>query len=87
MDFLKFHPGLPCLILLHPAGIPTLKRPYSRFRGGPPAGQVACSRLLPLWTPLAVRLYICSHRKSRFVFECIEDEVHDQGDNVKKEYS
>jgi hypothetical protein len=26
------------------------------FRGGPPAGQAACSRLLPLWTPHAVNL-------------------------------
>jgi len=25
-------------------------------RGGPPAGRVACGRLLPFWTPHAVRL-------------------------------
>jgi hypothetical protein len=41
MDSLKFHLGLLCPTLLHPAGGPPLKRPYSRFGG---------SRVLPLWT-------------------------------------
>jgi hypothetical protein len=38
-DSLKLHPGPPC---------PTLLRPEV---GGPPAGGVACSRLLPPWIP------------------------------------
>jgi hypothetical protein len=50
MDFLKFHPGPPCPTLLRPAGGPPLKQP---------AGQAACGRLLPLWTPHAVRLCSC----------------------------
>jgi hypothetical protein len=53
MESLKF------FILLRPAGGPPLKQPYGCFWGGPPAGQVACSRLLPLWPPHAVRL--CLH--------------------------
>jgi hypothetical protein len=56
MDFLKFHPGSPCLTLLHSAGGPPLKQPYGHFRGGLPVGWVAYGRLLPLWTPHAVRL-------------------------------
>jgi hypothetical protein len=32
-----------------PCGRPPLKRPYSRFRSGPP-GRAACGHLLPLWT-------------------------------------
>jgi hypothetical protein len=51
MDFLKFHPGSPCPTLLRPVGGPPLKRPYGRFRGGPPSGRAACSRLLALRTP------------------------------------
>jgi hypothetical protein len=57
IDFLKFHPGLPCPNPLNPAGRPPLKRPYSCFRGGPSARRVACSRLLPPWTPHAVHLW------------------------------
>jgi hypothetical protein len=30
---------------------------YGRLGGGPPAGQVACGRLLPLWIPLPVRAW------------------------------
>jgi hypothetical protein len=37
-----------------------LKWPYSRFRGGPPAGQTACGRLLP---PNAVSLGLKQHLK------------------------
>jgi hypothetical protein len=44
MDSLKFHPGLPCPIFLHPVD-------------GLPAGQAACGRLLPFWTPHAIRLW------------------------------
>jgi hypothetical protein len=32
-------------------GYGPLKRPYGRFRGGPPAGRPACGCLLPFWTP------------------------------------
>jgi hypothetical protein len=60
MDSLKFHPGPPCPTHLRPAGGPPLKRPYIRFRGGPPALRVVCSRLLPFWTPHAVRPW-CPH--------------------------
>jgi hypothetical protein len=51
---LKFRPGPPCPTLLCPVGGPPLKQPYRCFRGFPPAGQLACGRLLPLWTPHAV---------------------------------
>jgi hypothetical protein len=33
-------------------------RPNGRFRGGPPAGQAACGRLLPLWTPMTIILSV-----------------------------
>jgi hypothetical protein len=56
MDYLKFHPGLPCPSLQRPAGRPPLKRPYGRLKGGLPTGRVDCGRLLPLWRPHAVRL-------------------------------
>jgi hypothetical protein len=56
MDALKYHPGPPCPTLLHPAGRSPLKRPNGRFRGGLPAGQAACNRLLPFWTPHDVGL-------------------------------
>jgi hypothetical protein len=52
----KVSPGPPCLTLLRPAGGPPPKRPYGHFRGSPPAGRAACSRLLPPWKPHAVRL-------------------------------
>jgi hypothetical protein len=52
MDSLKFHPGPPCPTLLHPVGGPPLKRPYGRFRGGPPARWAACSHILPLGYPV-----------------------------------
>jgi hypothetical protein len=38
-----------------PAGGPPLKRFYGCFRGRPPTKQAACNRLLPFWTPHAVR--------------------------------
>jgi hypothetical protein len=51
MDSLKFHLGLPCPTLLRPVGGPPLNRQYSRLRGGPPTGQMACGHLLPCWPP------------------------------------
>jgi hypothetical protein len=57
MDSRQFYQGPPCLTLLCPVGGPSLKRPYSRFRGGLPAGQVACGSLLLIWTSYAVRLW------------------------------
>jgi hypothetical protein len=56
MESLKFHPGQPCPTFLRPAGGLPLKRPYGPFWGGPAAGRVACGRILPFWTPQAVRL-------------------------------
>jgi hypothetical protein len=50
MDSLKFHLGPPCPTCLRPVGRPLLKRPYGRFRGGPPVGWAAGGRVLPLWT-------------------------------------
>jgi hypothetical protein len=41
MDSIKFHPGLPCPILLRPAGGSPLNRPYGCFWGGPPAERAA----------------------------------------------
>jgi hypothetical protein len=57
MDSLKYHQGPSCPTLLRPASGSLLKRPYSRFRDGLPAGWAACGCLLPLWTPHAVRLW------------------------------
>jgi hypothetical protein len=64
MDSLKFHPLPPCPTLSRAAGGPPLKWPYCPFRGGPLTGRGACSRLLPLWTPHAVRpcSKTCLHR-------------------------
>jgi hypothetical protein len=56
MDSLKYYPGSLCPTLLRPAGGIPLKQLYGSFRGGPPARQVACGRLLPPCTPHAVRL-------------------------------
>jgi hypothetical protein len=56
MDSFKFHSGPPCPTLLPPTGRPLMKQPYGLFRGGPPAGWAGCGRLLPFWTPHAVRL-------------------------------
>jgi hypothetical protein len=41
-------PSMPC-------GRPPLKRPYGRFRGGPPARRAAWGRLLSPWIPHAAR--------------------------------
>jgi hypothetical protein len=57
MDSLQFHLGLPCPSFLRPVVGPPLKLPYIHFRDGPPAWRAACGRILPLWTPHAVRLY------------------------------
>jgi hypothetical protein len=57
MDSLKSHPGLLCFTLLSPAGRPPVKRLYGCFKGGLPAWQAVCGRLLPLWTPHPVRLW------------------------------
>jgi hypothetical protein len=56
MDSLQFYPGPQFPTLRRPVGGPTPKRPYNRFKGGPPTGQVACGCLLLFWTPDAVRL-------------------------------
>jgi hypothetical protein len=45
MHSLKFHQGPPCPTLLCPK------------RVGPTTGWAACSRLLPAWTPHAIRLW------------------------------
>jgi hypothetical protein len=58
MDSLKYHWGQPCPTLLRPASRPSLRRPYGRFRGGPPSGPAAYGRPLPLWTPHTVRLWM-----------------------------
>jgi hypothetical protein len=63
-DSLKFHPGLLCPSLLHPAGWPTPKQPDGRFGGGLLAGQVACGCLRPFWTLHAVRLWILLNTSS-----------------------
>jgi hypothetical protein len=65
MDTLKYHPGPSCPTSLWPAGGPPLKRPYGRLRGGPPTGRVACSRLLPPWTPHTILVCVVSHPRGR----------------------
>jgi hypothetical protein len=57
MDSLKFYMGPPCPNLLRPVDGPPLKRPYGCFWGNPSTGRAACGRLLPFWTPRAVRLW------------------------------
>jgi hypothetical protein len=64
---LKFYRGPPCPTFLHPASKPPLKRPYGRFSGGPPTERAACSRLLPFWTPHAVRLWGLPVEESRVI--------------------
>jgi hypothetical protein len=56
IDSLKFHLGLQYPTPLYFVGGPRLKPPYRHFRRGPPAKWAACSRILPLWTPHAIRL-------------------------------
>jgi hypothetical protein len=60
MDSLKFHAGPPCPTLLPPVGKTPMKRLYSHFRGGPPAGRAAYGHLLPDWAPHAVCLCYAS---------------------------
>jgi hypothetical protein len=57
MDSLKYHLGLPCPTFLCSVGGPPLKRPYGHFRGHLYTGWAPCGRLLPIWTPHAVRLW------------------------------
>jgi hypothetical protein len=52
----KVSPGPAIPYPFMPCGGPPLKRPYGHFRGGPLNGQAACGRLVPPWTPRAVRL-------------------------------
>jgi hypothetical protein len=66
MDSLEFHPGLPCLTLFRPAGGSPLKRPYSPFRGGPPAWQVACCVFYPFGY-LTPYVYNRKYRKQKDV--------------------
>jgi hypothetical protein len=75
MDSLKFYPGPTCPILLRPAGTPPLKRPHSHFGGSPPAEYAACSLLLPLWTPNAVR-HCCSNLGLKSRWKSIFHEVN-----------
>jgi hypothetical protein len=42
--------------LLHPAGGSPLKWLFNHLRGGSPSLRVACSCLMPAWTPHAIRL-------------------------------
>jgi hypothetical protein len=58
----KVSPGPPCPTFLRPAGGPPLKWSYNCFRAALPAGHAACGRLLPLWTPHAVRLCLHSQK-------------------------
>jgi hypothetical protein len=77
MNSQKFHLGPPCPALLGPAGKSPLKRPDGHFRGGPPAGQESCGRLIPSSTPHAIhpcksasrlaRLPSSSHFDTKFV--------------------
>jgi hypothetical protein len=66
MDSLRFHPGPPCPTFLCPADGPPPKRPYSCFGRVPPAALVTCGRLLPFWTPHAVRLCLRPNRRLFF---------------------
>jgi hypothetical protein len=52
----SLYPGQPCPTLLRLAGGPPHKWSYGRFRGALPHAGRACGRLLPFWTPHAVRL-------------------------------
>jgi len=64
MDSLKFHPSPPCPTLLCPAGEPPLRRPYSHFRGGLPAGRAACAHPTPYAYAFSVYL---RHVESRLM--------------------
>jgi hypothetical protein len=66
MDYLKYHSGPTCPNLLRPAGEPPQKRPNGRYRGDPPARRATCGRLLPLWTPHAVRLCVSPLKRRVF---------------------
>jgi hypothetical protein len=78
-----FGTTLLCPTPLPPVDGPSLKWPYGCLKGGPPPGQVACSCLLPPWTPHAVRL--CQTLCISFaVFEEPTKTLHlePQGDNL-----
>jgi hypothetical protein len=83
MDSLKFHPGPLCLTLLRPAGRLPLKQHYGCFRSGPPAGRATCGRLLPVWTPHAIRLCLdftrfpFTHRQPKFL-HLGKNEIHEK---------
>jgi light-regulated signal transduction histidine kinase (bacteriophytochrome) len=49
--------------------------PYSHFRGGPLVGLAACSHLLPLWTPHAVRLCMPFTQLCLLNYEVKEEQV------------
>jgi hypothetical protein len=51
-------PALPDPFM--PAGWPPLKRPYNRLMDGLPAAWAACGRLLPIWKPHAIQLWLLS---------------------------
>jgi hypothetical protein len=70
MDSPKFHPNPPCPTLLRPVGGPSPKQPFGRFRGGPPVGQAAFGRLIPLWTSHAIRLCWHLNHLPNLVFCC-----------------
>jgi hypothetical protein len=58
MEKLEFHPSPPCPTLLRPAGGPSLKWPYGRFRDGLPIRRAVGGRLLPIWTSHTVRPWV-----------------------------
>jgi hypothetical protein len=78
MDSLKFHPGPPCPTLPRPAGRLLLKWLFQGWpprNDGLPTGRVACSRLLSLWTPHAIRLCPapqCAVSKEVEIFDAVQ---------------
>jgi hypothetical protein len=64
MDSLKFHQGPPCPYPSKPCEWATPERPFGLLRGGPIARRAACGRLLPHWTPHAVRLCVKAFLKN-----------------------
>jgi hypothetical protein len=64
-----------------PVAGPSLKRPYGCFRGGTPAGWVACGRLLPPLTPHAIRLWL---KEAENEFNAAERKRNEADDEVQK---